>query len=111
MLLNRWYVAILLLFVLGSVGYVHSTSDVVQVVVRNKSIETAQGIHTATEQYVIYTDRGPMPLLRFPVIGYTTGLEQTYESIAKGSKITVRAGKWPPQILGGHSKPVIMAVH
>lgn len=111
MLFNRWYILVLLAFVLGAAAFVYGTSEVVTVQVHGKSIEQAQGARRETTLYVIDTDRGRLPLLRFPLIGYMTGVEETYAGIAKGSRISVRIGMWPPTFLGGYSKPYIMAVH
>jgi hypothetical protein len=45
---------------------------------------------------VLETDRGPLPLLRFPVIGFFGNAEAVYAGIVPGKAISVRIGQWPP---------------
>jgi hypothetical protein len=107
---SPWYIAALVAFLTGAVGYIYGTSEVHSVQVHGKSIEEGQGRRSTVQLYVIETDQGRFPILKFPLIGYTSGVDQVHAGVVKGSTIRVRIGNWPPAFLGGHSRPFIMAI-
>ncbi|MFM1813669.1 MAG: hypothetical protein RLZ98_364 [Pseudomonadota bacterium] len=112
MLGNAKYIAVLLAFIGSAIGYVYAGSEVQTVHVSGK--HTADGSDRkgrTTTRLVIETDKGNLPILKFPVIGYTFGADEIYDSISPGQSLQVRVGQWPPQFMSSHAKPHILAVY
>lgn len=106
------YIAALVAFIGGSMGYVYAASEVQTVYVIGKhAAEGSDRRGRTTARLVIETDRGEMALLKFPVIGYSFGAEDVFERISAGQSLRVRVGQWPPDIISSHAKPHIMAVY
>lgn len=93
---SPWYVAGLVVFILAATGYVYATSEVQRVVVTGKHVETARGRRGDVELYVLDTNRGALPILQFPLIGYWSGVDAVYEGVRAGTTIEARVGHWPP---------------
>ncbi len=109
---SPWYIAFLVAFIGGVMGYVYSTSEIHTVQITGKRIEEGRSRYGSTSDvYVLMTDRGRMPILKFPVIGYAFGVAGVYDGIRPGSTIQVRVGSWPPSVMGRDPNPHIMAVY
>ena len=107
------YIGVLLAFIGGTMGYVYAQSEVRTVVVTGKHTEEAHGRRgRTTTRYVIETSEGQLPILKFPVIGYSSGADDVYSAIAPGQSLTVRVGPWPPPLIDtNNSRQHIMAVY
>ena len=109
---SPWYIVLLIALIGGVMGYVYFTSEVRTVQVTGKRVEAGRSRYgTSSEVYVVETDQGRMPILKFPIIGYVFGAENVYGSIRPGTSIWVRVGKWPPSVISGSARPHIMAVY
>ena len=109
---SPWYIVFLIAFISGVMGYVYFTSEVRTVQVTGKHIEEGRGRYGSTSKvYVLETDQGRMPILKFPIIGYVFGVEELYEGIRSGSTIQVRVGDWPPSVVGREPDPHVMAIY
>lgn len=92
-------------------GYIFAESEVHTVQVTGKHLEDGRGRRgTTTTRYVIETDQGALPILAFPIIGYSFGAEDVYAEISPGDRLEVRLGQWPPGILGNQGRTYIMTV-
>ena len=108
---SPWYIVVLLAFIGGVMGYSYFTSEIRIVEVTGKRIEAGRSRYgMSSEVYLIETDRGGMPILQFPVIGYTFGADKVYAAIRPGMKLRVRIGKWPPSPISGNARRHIMSV-
>lgn len=109
---SPFYILALVLFIGGTMGYVFADSEVRTINVTGKRLEDGRGrFGTTSTRYVIESDQGAFPLLQVPIIGYALAAEDTYAAISPGDQIEVRVGKWPPEILGNHSRSHIMTVY
>ena len=109
---SPWYIVGLIALIGGVMGYVYFSSEVRTVQVTGKRIEEGRSRYgMSSEAYLIETDQGRMPILKFPIIGYAFGAEDVYDSIKAGSSIQVRVGKWPPSVISNNAKPHVMAVY
>ena len=109
---SPWYIFLLIALIGGVMGYVYFTSEVRTVQVTGKRIEAGRSRYgMSSEVYLIETDQGRMPILKFPVIGYVFGVDDVYGGIRSGSSIRVRVGKWPPSLISGNARPHIMMVY
>ena len=112
MLGNAKYIAVLLAFIATAMGYVYAGSELQDVHVTGKHIEQGRtSKNRPATSFVIQTDKGDLPILKFPIIGYSFGAEEVYESISTGQSLRVRVGQWPPEIISAHARPYIMAVY
>jgi hypothetical protein len=92
-------------------GYVFAESEVRTIHVTGKRLEDGRGRHgTTTTRYVIETEQGALPILTFPIIGYSLGAEDVYAGISAGDQLEVRVGQWPPGMLGNSGRTYIMTV-
>ena len=109
---SPWYFALLIAFIGGVMGYVYFTSEIHTVQITGKRIEEGRSRYGSTSDvYVLMTDQGRMPILKFPIIGYVFGVEDVYNGIRSGSTIQVRVGNWPPSVMGRGPNPHIMAIY
>ncbi len=109
---NGLYILVLLAFITGCFGYIYFGSEIQTVKVMDKYTGTGQTRRGfSTETYIIETDRGRMQFLSFPVIGYTTGAEQAFNSLHVGATVKLRVGMWPPSWFGQQPKPRIMNIY
>ncbi len=109
---SPWYILLLIAFISSMTGHTYYTSKVQEVTVFGKRIEDGRGRRgNVTEVFVLETDSGDLRILKFPVIGYSFGVDEIYNGIQSGSKIQVRVGMWPPAIISNHAKPQIMAIY
>lgn len=111
--MDTWkYIGVLLAFIASVAGYAYSDSDVRTVVVTGKYIQDVEMRRGRSEQrFVVRTDDGDLPILKFPLIGYATGVEGIYAAITPGTSIQVRVAQWPPRLLGDQGKPHILTVY
>ena len=107
---SPWYIAALVVFIVGSAGYVYGTSEVLTLRVTSKHIEESGGRRGSVQLDVLDTDQGAFPLLQFPVIGYASGIDTVYEDVAPGSTVQGRVGHWPPLVLGGTPRRYILSL-
>ncbi len=106
------YIGLLAVLIGAAMGYVYMGSDVQTVQVTGKRIEEGRGRRgRTTERLIVDTDIGPLQILKFPLIGYSYGADEVHANIQVGRPLTVRVGKWPPEIISSHARPHIMAVH
>ena len=109
---NSKYIAILILFIGSVMGHVYIESEIQTIHVNGKHVENGHGRRGQTvKRFVLETDQGNMPILKFPIIGYFYGLDDLYEEIAPGQSIKVRVGKWPPQIVRDDSRHHILTIY
>lgn len=111
--MGTWkYIGVLAVFIVGVSGYAYAQSEVMTVVVTDKYIEDVPMRRGRTGQrYVLVTNEGDLPILKFPVLGYTSGVEDVYAGLVPGTSVKVRVAKWPPEILGDRGKSHILAVY
>jgi hypothetical protein len=112
-MMSTWkYIAFLIAAIAGVAGYAYADSEVRTVVVTAKTIQNVQMRRGRTaKRFILKTSQGDLPILKFPLIGYTTGVEDIYAAIVPGNSIKVRIAQWPPEILGDRGKPHILAVY
>ncbi|HSG94269.1 MAG TPA: hypothetical protein VLA28_02030 [Afifellaceae bacterium] len=109
---SPWYIAFLIVLVGGVMGYIYFSSEVRVVQVTGKRVEEGRSRYgMSSEVYVIETNRGGMPILKFPIIGYAFGAREVYDGIRTGSSIRVRVGKWPPAPISKNARSHVMAVY
>ncbi len=109
---SPWYIVVLIALIGGVMGYVYFSSEVRTVQVTGKRIEQGRSRYgMSSEVYLIETNQGRMPILKFPVIGYAFGAKDAYDSIRAGSSIQVRVGKWPPAVINSNARLHVMAVY
>lgn len=111
--MGTWqYIGILAAFIIGIAGLAYAESDIRTVYVTGKYVEDVSGRRGRTsKRYVLRTDEGDLPILKFPVIGYTSGADTAYANVSAGSSIKVRVSHWPPRFLGQHGRNHILAVY
>lgn len=110
--MSTWqYSGILAVFILGVMGVAYSESEVRTVLVADKFVEDVQGRRGTSTRYVLRTHEGDLPILSFPLIGYTYGTDEVYSAVVPGSSIQVRVAQWPPRLLGNGGRPHILAVY
>ena len=110
--MDTWqYIGIPAVFILGVMGFAYSESEVRTVVIADKFVEDVQGQRGTSRRYVLRTHEGDLPILNFPLIGYTFGSDEVYSAVVPGSSIEVRIAQWPPRILGNGGKPHILTVY
>ncbi len=109
---SPWYIVALVAFIGGAMGYTQLTSEIQTLEVVGKYVEEGRSRYgMSSEVYVIETNMGHMPILKFPIIGHTFDSKEEYERIVAGSEIRVRVGFWPPNIFNNKARPQIMAVY
>ena len=111
--MSTWhYIGILAAFVVGAAGLAYAESDVRTVYVTGKYVEDVSGRRGRTsKRYILRTDEGDLPILKFPVLGYASGADAVYAGISTGSSIEVRISHWPPRFLGQHGRNHILAIY
>ena len=111
--MGTWkYIAILSVLIAGVAGYAYAESEVRAVVVTDKYVETVHMRRGRTgKRFVIATRQGAFPILKFPLIGYTSGVEDVYAAITPGETVQVRIAQWPPRLLGDNGKLHILTVY
>lgn len=109
---SPWYIPALLVLISGVAGYTYLESHVQTLQVTGKRLEDGRSRYgIASSRYVLETDKGEFRLLTFPVLGFTFGAEEVYESIATGDSIEARVGYFPPAIFNSGARPQIMALY
>ena len=111
--MGTWkYIGVLSAAIAGVAGYAYADSEVQTVMVTGKYTQDGQMRRgrTAT-QYVVRTTHGDLPILKFPVIGYSSGVEDVYTGITPGHSLTVRVAQWPPRLIGDKGRKHILAVY
>ena len=111
--MGTWrYIGLLAAGIAGVAGYAYLDSEVRTVVVTGKFVENVQMRRGRTaDRFVLRTDGGDLPILNFPLIGYTMGAEEVYGAITPGNAVQVRIGQWPPRLLGENGKLYIFTVY
>jgi hypothetical protein len=97
---SPWYILLLLAVIGGALAYVHLASRVINITVTATSVEAAQGRRGTFDLYVIQTNQGSFPILKFPLVGYMGDIEELHQAIKPGDKLDLRIGTWPPPIIG-----------
>ncbi len=109
---NWTYIALLTAFIGAAVGYVYAGSEVKTIQVTGKHVEDGQGRRgLPTERLIVKTDDGELPILKFPIIGYTLGANEAYKRLPSRGEVTVRVGMWPPAIVARFPKPHILHIY
>lgn len=109
---SPWYILLLLVLLGGVMGYSYFTSELHTVRVTSKHVEEGRSRYgMSSEVFVLETDRGPLRILKFPVIGYAFGAREVYDGISPGTSIEVRIGYWPPNFISSSVRPQVMAVY
>ena len=109
---SPWYIVFLIVVISSLTGYVYGTSEVQTVTVTGKHIEEGRGRRgDMKEFFVIETSKGDLQILKFPIIGYSFGVDEVYNRVQPGSRINVRVGAWPPDIISKYAKPHILAIY
>ncbi len=109
---SPWYIIFLIAIISSYTGYVYLASEVRTVTVTGKHIEEGRGRRgDMKEFFVIETRKGDLRILKFPIIGYSFGVDEVYGGVQRGSTIDVRVGTWPPAIISKHAKPHILAIY
>ncbi len=109
---SPWYIVFLLVVVGGAMGSIYFGADVETVQVVGKRTEEGRSRYgMSSTSYVLQTDRGRLPLLKLPIVGYAFGAEDVYERVRVGSSIQVRIGYWPPRMFSDYPKRYVIAVY
>ena len=81
--------------------YVYVGSELWTVYITGKHIEDGRGrLGQTTKRLAIETDKGSMPFLKYPIIGYSFGADEVYAGFSPDVSLQVRIGQWPPRIIG-----------
>ena len=106
------YIGVLVAFIGGAMGYTYATSEVREIEVTGKRIDTVQMRRgREAKRYVIETRSGDLSILSFPVIGYSTDTGDIYDGIQTGDTLKVRLGSWPPLMSGESRQTRIMSIY
>ena len=93
-------------------GYVYASSELRTLQVTGKHVIDAVGRRgLATERLIIETTEGDMPILKFPIIGYTYTANDAYRSVPSNGQIRARVSLWPPAIVSKYAKPYILSIY
>ncbi len=52
-----------------------------------------------------------MPILKFPIIGYSFDAEEVYAGMSPGVSLKIRIGQWPPGIISSYARPHILSIY
>lgn len=111
-MLNWKYLALLVAVIGAAIGYVYAGSEVRTIHVTGKYVKDGAGRRgLPTERLIVETKDGAMPILKFPILGYTFGANDAYTRLPSEGEARVRIGHWPPAIVSKYSKPHILRVY
>jgi hypothetical protein len=109
---NWKYIGFLIAVIGAAMGYVYAGSEIRTIHVTGKHVEEGVGRRgRPTERLIVETENGELPILKFPVIGYSFGANDAYRKLPSFGEVRVRIGYWPPAIVSKHAKPHILQVY
>ena len=109
---SPWYIALLVVFIGSVMGCAYAESETREIYISDKHTQDGRGRRgSTTTVYILETDRGPMKILKFPIIGYNSGVKDVYNGVEIDAPVKARIGYWPPKLISAHAKPVILSIY